>query len=65
MLIKKEDDFYTNLKHFNTFTISWEDFIGGFWTNQIREILSEQEKRIQNKQKNLIIAIAQTNGLAN
>ena len=38
MLIKKEDNFYTNLKHFNTFTISWEDFIGGFLTNQIREI---------------------------
>ena len=38
MLIEKEDDFHTNLKHFNTFTISWEDFIGGFLTNQIREI---------------------------
>ena len=38
MLIEKEDDFYTYLKHFNTLTISWEDFIGGFLTNQSREI---------------------------
>ena len=36
--IEKKDDFYTYLKHFNTLTISWEDFIGGFLTNQSREI---------------------------
>ena len=38
MLIEKEDDFYTSLKHLNNFTISWDDFIGDFLTNQIREI---------------------------
>ena len=40
--LKKEDNFYTYLKHFNTLTISWEDFIDGLLTNQSREILSEK-----------------------
>ena len=56
MLIEKEDDFYTYLKYFNTLTISWEDFIGGFLTNHIREIwlkkvMSDTKSNVESSQR--------------
>ena len=40
--IEKKDDFYTYLKHFNTLTISWEDFIGGFIDQSDQRNLAEK-----------------------